>query len=288
LIDDYDLLRATAFEGHSLGFPVTGTVETVEGFDLARVRRHHVERYVGGATVVAVAGPIDVDRAARALERHFGDLPGGELPRVEAPAPQDAMRVKFVNGSSSQTALRIGFRGEGVHAAEEPATETLLRILDDGNSTRLYRRLCDERGLAYDVAAGYEALEDAGLLDVGSDTAHPQAATVLSEILDVIRDVRDAGPTDAELAKAKARHRWGLEEMLDDPGAAADFLADGALRSYAETFAERAERLDAVTADQVRRAAERVFRPASLSAVIVGSQPKRARARLTEILHAFR
>jgi predicted Zn-dependent peptidase len=76
--------------------------------------------------------------------------------------------------------------------------------------------------------------------------------------------------------------------MLDDPGEAADFLADGALRDYAETPAERAERLDAVTVAEARRAAERLFLPEQLSAVIVGPQPKRSRARLADVLRAFR
>ena len=287
LIDDYDLLRATAFEGHSLGYPVTGTVAGLERFDVERVRRHHEQRYVGCSTVVAVAGPIDVEAAARALEAHFGTLPRGAEPATTAPAPQHGLRMTFVKGSSSQTGLRVGFRGTGLHDPNEPPTELLLRILDDGNSTRLYTRLCDERGLAYDVAAGYEASDDAGLLDIGSDTAHAQADTVLGEVLSVVRALRDEGPTEAELEKAKARHRWGLEEMMDNPSEIADFLADCTLRGYARTPSERRDQLEAVTAASVRRAAESLFLPERLSAVIVGLSQRRARSNLEKILRAF-
>jgi predicted Zn-dependent peptidase len=287
LIDDYDLLRATAFEGHSLGYPVTGTVEGLERFDVARVRRHHEERYVGCSTVISVAGPIDVEATARALEARFGVLPRGVPPATTPPAPQRGLRVKFVKSSSSQTGLRVGFRGSGLHDVNEPATEVLLRILDDGNSTRLYTRLCDERGLAYDVAAGYEASDDAGLLDIGSDTAHAQADTVLGEVLSVVRTLRDEGPTEAELDKAKARHRWGLEEMMDNPSEAADFLADCTLRGYARTPSERRDQLDAVTTTAVRRAAEGLFLPERLSAVIVGLPHRRAQSKLEKILQSF-
>jgi predicted Zn-dependent peptidase len=288
LIDDYDLLRATAFDGHSLGYPVTGTVKGLERFDVSRLRRHHDERYVARATVVTIAGPIDVEATTAAVEKHFQALPAGTLPVSTTPEPQDGLRIKFVRSSSSQTAIRIGFRGEGIRDRNEPACELLLRILDDGNSTRLYTRLCDERGLAYDVAAGYEASDDVGLLDIGSDTAHAQAETVLSEILEVVRSLRDDGPTEAELAKARARHGWSLEEMLDDPGNAADFLADCTLRGYAKNFADRRSQIDAVTATDVRDAAQRLFVPSQLSAVIVGPAQRKTRAALEKALSDFR
>lgn len=288
LVDDYDLLRATAFERHSLGYPVTGTVKGLERFDVPRLRRHHDERYVARASVIAIAGPVDVQAAAAAVERHFHALGAGAPPVSTTPDPQRDLRMRFVKSSSSQTALRIGFRGEGLRDPNEPACELLLRVLDDGNSTRLYTRLCDERGLAYDVAAGYEASDDVGLLDIGSDTAHAQADTVLGEILDVVRSLRDDGPTEAELSKARARHGWSLEEMLDDPGVAADFLADCTLRGYAKGFADRRDRIDAVSGAEVRDAAQRLFLPERLSAVIVGPAQRRLRGKLEERLLGFR
>ena len=288
LIDDYDLLRATAFEGHSLGYTITGSVKGLERFDVPRLRRHHDEHYVARSSVVSIAGPIDVDAAARAVEKHFGDLAPGAPQAITPPPEQDGLRVRFVRSASSQTALRVGFRGAGLADDNEPASEVLVRILDDGNSTRLYTRLCDERGLAYDVAAGFEASEDVGLLDIGSDTTHGQADTVLAEILDVVRALRDEGPTAAELAKAKARHGWSLEEMLDNPGEAADFLADCTLRGYANGFEQRREQIESVTAEAVQTAARRLFVPERLSAVFVGPAQRKARATLEERLAAFK
>lgn len=288
LVDDYELLRATAFEGHSLGYPITGTVKGLDHFDVPRLRRHHDERYVGRASVVSIAGPIDAEATIALVEKNFGALPSGELPSTTPPAVQREARTRFVKSASSQTAVRVGFRGPGLCDANEPASEVLLRVLDDGNSTRLYTRLCDERGLAYDVSAGYEASNDVGLLDIGSDTTHAQADVVLGEILDVVRSLRDDGPTRAELDKARARHGWSLDEMLDDPGDAADFLADCTLRGYATGFSERREQIESVTADAVKAAAERLFLPEHLNAVIVGPAQRRTRAKLEERLASFK
>ena len=80
------IVTLASLEDGNTRFPVTGTVEKVEGFDVARVRRHHDEHYVGASTVIAVAGPIDVQAVARSLETHFGDLPRGVAPATSTPA----------------------------------------------------------------------------------------------------------------------------------------------------------------------------------------------------------
>jgi predicted Zn-dependent peptidase len=288
LVDDYDLLRAAAFEGHPLGLPVIGTVAHIDRFDVASLRAHHEKHYVGRGSVVAVVGPIDPEMATRAVERHFGAVPRGEVVVVDAPAPQTASRLRFVKNSSSQTALRVAFRGPGIADASEPATELLLRLLDDGNSTRLYTRLCDERGLAYDVSAGYDAAEDTGLLDIGCEMAHERATTALGEILHVVRELRDVGASAAEIAKAKARHLWGLAEMLDDPGELAEFLADAMLRGYTSSLLARAEQIDAVDANAIAAVAARLFVPEGMTSVVVGLQPKRTEAQLARMLREFR
>jgi predicted Zn-dependent peptidase len=286
-IDDYDLLRATAFEGHPLGLPVIGSVAHVDRLGVDRLRRHHARHYVGSGTVIAVVGPNDGEAVLRAVESRFGGVPRGEPLACEAPAPQTEPRLRFVHHGGSQTALRVGFRGGGVHDPDEPATELLVRLLDDGNSTRLYTRICDERGLSYDVSAGYDASDDAGLCDISSEMAHAETGTVFGEALDVVRSLREDGPTAAELAKAKARHRWSLEEMLDDPGELADYFADAALRGYPTSPAARRDQIEAVSSDEVHRAAERLFRRERLSAVVVGLQPRRARVALARLVERF-
>lgn len=287
LVDDHDLLRALSFPDHPLGRPVTGTLESIESFDSTRLKRHHERFYVGVGTVVAVAGPGDAEESVRAVERRFSDVPRGDLTVTTPPPPQTQARCRYMRHASSQTALRVGFRGTGMTDPDQPAIELILRLLDDGNSTRLYTRICDERGLSYDVSAGYEALRDVGFCDVACDMAHTEAIAVLSEIFGIVRTLRDEGPTPDELDKAKARHRWSIDHMLDDPAELSDFFADATLRGYATTLSDLRDRIDAVDREAVRSAAERLFRRENLNAVILGMQTPRARQALERMIHEF-
>jgi predicted Zn-dependent peptidase len=172
----------------------------------------------------------------------------------------------------------LGFRAPAERDPLEPASEILLRTLDDGMSTRLYRRLCDERGLCYDVSATYEAYGDAGLLDIAAETSHEQTLEVIDELVDIACSLRDSGPSAREVEKAEARYRWQLREMLDSPPELTSFYGLGELTGVARTPEERSALLGSVSAADVRTAAQRVFRRENLCLVVVGNVPRRLRA----------
>ena len=288
LIDADELLGSVAFPGHPLGRPITGLPEQVRSFDPERLRRHHDTFYVGRATAVVAAGPFDPDQVLKELERLFGGLAAGSRPDVEAPPAQSAPAFKFVTHGASQTSLRVGFRAPSFRDRREAATQLLVRVLDDGLSTRLYEHICDRRGLCYDVAAGYEAYEDVGLLDLSADSANERAAEVLSELFNVVRRLRDEGPSDAELDKAKRRHSWQLGMMLDDPEEVASHFAMAELSGTLQHPAERRDQLARVSRDEVVSAARELFVPERLNVVAVGAQNKRSRDKLRQLTLDYR
>ena len=287
LIDADDLLGSVAFGGHPLGFPITGIPDRVKDFDPPRLRRHHASFYVGNNTTLVVAGPLNPESVLRELERLFGGLPGGSRPIVTAPTLQTAPAFKFVAHAASQTCLRVGFRAPSFLDAREPATQLLVRVLDDGLSTRLYEHICDRRGLCYDVSACYEAYEDAGLVDLAAESANDRAMEVLTELFSVVTRLRDEGPSSAELDKAKRRHGWQLQMMLDDPEEVASHFGMAELTGTEQHLATRRDQLAAITRDQVMDAARRLFVASGLNVVAVGAQVKRNRERLQKLTLDF-
>jgi predicted Zn-dependent peptidase len=280
-----DLLRDTCFPAHPLGRPITGTLETLKSFDERSLRRHHRAHY-SSDLVVTVAGKFERRAVARAVQGAFR-LPRSPRVRGASPRPLGGPRLSFVRESSSQTSLRIGFRAPGERHRDEAAVELLLRVLDDGTSTRLYHRVCDERGLCYDVSALFEAYEDVGLFDFAAECSHERAVTVLTEILSVLGELRESGPRREELEKARERHRFQLAAMLDSPADLAAFYGLGELTSFLRTPSERIRWLEKVSVDDVRRVARRVFATHALSAVVVGDVTRAVRRGMTRAVEEF-
>ena len=286
-VDADHLLRALAFPDHSLGFPITGSLSTLESFDVPLLRQHHHARYVAEGSVVTIAGPLDPDATIAEVARLFAALQHGAEPAALPPPAQTGLRFSHVKYTGSQAAVRVGFRAPGEHDPEEPATELLLRVLDDGMATRLYERLCDERGLCYDVSASYEAYSDAGLFDVAADAAPERAEDVVLEIFDVLRSLRDQGPSESELVKAKKRFAWQLAEQDDDPAALSSFYGLGELTGVARTPRDRQQLLEATTLSDVRQAARSLFRSEALNLLVVGPLSAKVRDRIERAARAF-
>lgn len=273
-----DLLREAAFPGHALGYPITGTLATLARFDRAELARHHRAHYTTDL-VISIAGRFSTRGLLRHVARSF-ELPRGKAPLTGPPRPLRGPSVRHVRDTSSQTALRLAFRAPGARDRDEAATELLLRVIDDGTSTRLYHRVCDERGLCYDVSALYESYEDVGLVDFAAECSHQNTPAVLEEIIALARDLAAHGPTEEELEKARARHRFQLDAMLDSPSELGSFYAYGELARLARTPSERARELDAVTREAVRRAATQLFRADRLALLTVGETSASIRRRI--------
>jgi len=273
------------FPEHALGRPITGTLQTLERFDVPALRRHHARHYTS-RLVVTVAGPLPPRAIQRRVAAGFR-LPRGTEPKSPAPKPLRGPIFRYSTEDSSQTALRVGFRAPGERDRDEPAAELLLRVLDDGMSTRLYHRLCDERGLCYDVSAMFEAYDDAGLLDFAADTSHANAHEVLAEILAITDELRRDGPRSEEIDKARARLAWQLREIEDSPNELASFYGLGELTGFARTPEERIARVAGLSLEALRRAAQRIFRRENLAVVAVGKLDRRARSRMERTLASY-
>jgi predicted Zn-dependent peptidase len=289
-VDADNLTRALMYDRHPLGYTITGGLDALARFDERMLRAHHARHYTGENAVLCVAGRLDVDATARAVEQHFSALPQGR--RVSAlPAPpldaQKKPRFSFVENTSSQTDLRVAFRALSERDGREPAVEMLMRVLDDGMSTRLYERICDRLGLCYDVSGMFEAYEDDGVLDIAAGAQHERAIRVAKEVFALLHDLAADGPSDAELEKARDRHLWSVEAMLDDADAVAGFYGLAALAGIARTPMARHEELARVGREELRAAAELVFQPERLSVVAVGLFSESDEKKLERMVRGF-
>src|SRR6185503_8418509 len=156
------------------------------------------------------------------LRKHLAHVAGGTetlpaLPKLARTGP----RWRYVDSQGSQTDVRLSFPTFGEHDGRYVALQLLARILDDGMSTRVHRRICDEKGLAYEAFAGLDPYEDCGVLDLGAAVEHAKTADVVRELLNIVKELRESPPTARELDKAKRRFIWELRALRDDAAAVA-------------------------------------------------------------------
>ncbi len=288
-IDADNLSRELIYPSHPLGYTITGDEKRVRSFDLPMLRDHHAKHYTAASSVLAFSGKVDFDEAFALAEAAFGKLPAGTP--ITSPSPvhtQKKPRARIVENVSSQTELRVCYRGVGENTGHRPAMDMLMRILDDGMSTRLYHRVCDDKGLCYDVSATYDGYEDDGVLDFAAGCQHTRTSIVTREILDLMRELAKDGPTEEELAKARRRNAWEVQGVFDSPEDLAGFYAGGLLFDRFETPEGRLAANSAVTREQVRALAEMVAQPDRLNVLAVGLLEDGEDGRLTDVVKGYR
>jgi predicted Zn-dependent peptidase len=287
LIEVDDLARALCFPGHPLGDPITGRLDALARFDEAALLAHHDRMYVGSAAVVAVAGAFDPRQVFDAFASGMHGLGRGSRIATSPPSQPTGPRYSFVQYSDSQSHLAIVFRAPGHSDEREPAVEMLLRLLDDGMSTRLYHRICNTLGLCYDVSAYYEAWSDAGVVEFTGNCAHERVAALAQEVLDLVARLRDEGPSVEEFVAAKQRACWQHRELFDSPSELTGFYGYAELKQTIRCPIERAVQLENVSLEALRQAAHDLFTPTNLVVVCVGEPNKRMRDKLEKAVRSF-
>ena len=281
-----DLGRAAVFGEHPLGSRIIGSEANVRRFTVEDLRRHYARAYGAANLILTLSGPIDLATIWPVIETSFGALPRGNELSSPAPAMPHQRQLVFEKKSGPQTTVQLLFRGVAERHPLYPAMAILARLIDDGMSTRLHRRLIDELGLAYSVQASPEIFNDCGLYEIEGAAQHKNVEPLVRESLGLITALSSSPPSLEELEKAKRRYRWDLEASFDDPDALAGWFGGAALYHEPLGYSDKIGRLAAVTATEVTSAAH-ALREGGVVVTIVGQMRPKAEAEIRNLIALF-
>lgn len=266
-------LNATLFPGHPYGADARG-----DAASLAAITRDDltsfVKRELGrDRLMVAAAGAISAAELGEAVDKLFGDLPATSTTTPVPPVtPQGLGKTVTVDFPSAQTVVAAAGPGIDRHDPDYYAARLAVHILGGGGfSARLMKEVREKRGLSYGVYAGLIGLDQAPLVFWGGSTQNAKAGEMLQVARDVWAEMAKNGPTAEELAAAKTYLTGSLPLQLDSTPEMADFLLQVRRdRLPIDILDKRDGLINAVTLDDAKRAAARLFDPAKLLTVLAG------------------
>jgi zinc protease len=199
------LLFATAYQRHPYQFPVIGELEIYNQLTQEQVMQYYKTRYVPNNLTFIVVGDVDAEKVRQQLTELFKSYPEKSLKPLFIPAepPQLGRREVHQEFATELTHLSLAWHIPELTNPDVPALDLLSTILGDGRSSRLYRRVREEAGLAFSISAFSYTPGDPGLFGIDAivDPKKREAAEQLA--LRIVDDVKHAGVTAEELAKAK-------------------------------------------------------------------------------------
>jgi predicted Zn-dependent peptidase len=255
----FENFSTAVFANHPLEEPVLGTRESIRALTRDDIHGYWKRRYGAGSMVFAAAGSVDHDAVVEMVAERFGDW-SGESVDHQTSAAQVVSQVNQTRRETEQAHLILG--GPGLARSDERrwAFEVLTHVMGSGMSSRLFREVREERGLAYAVYGFKLAYSDNGAWGVHVGTTPHQTDTALTVIREELAKVVDEGITSEELERAKGSMRGGLALALEDANSRMVRLGRDELAGMPHlSVDERLEKLDGVDLDMVKAVAGDVY-----------------------------
>lgn len=268
----WEMLGATAYVQHPYRWPVVGWMDDLDRMTRAKAMAYYKRHYHPDQAVVIVTGDVQPDVAFRTVETAFGSIPRG--PGVDRRVPEEPIQrgerrttlIRPVQAPAVMLAYHTGARGH----ADYHALAVAERVLSSGRSSRLHKDLVDTRKLAQEVGASAMAGLDPGLFLVYAVPMPGHDAAELEQELQAALDRLAREPiTEQERRKAfdqaRAAHLMGLEKNHD----LGIELGTAAMLGNWRWALDFVPGLAAVTPEQVRAVADRAFRKANRSVIVL-------------------
>ena len=272
-----DVFAGAVFAGHPVAAPVIGSVDTITAMSRTQVAGYYRRRYSPDKMVVAVAGGVDHGDVLRWVRAAFRDRLSAEG-AADAPAAFRAgsgrvrplRQVVVSERDTEQVHLCVGVPSGNRNDPDKTVLAVLTSALGGGMSSRLFRSIREERGLAYSCYAASSAYADVGSFSVYAGCQPEHLGEVAKLIGQELALVAESGLGDSELARVKGQLAGSMVLALEDNESRMSRIGKTLLvRKDFRSIEDELAAIRAVSAADVGALAQRLLsRP--LSAAVVG------------------
>ena len=257
MVAEYLIDRA-AFGDHPLGRTVLGPEENLRSFTREGIVAFRERRWAGTRGGAFLAGNIEHVPAEAELQERFARFPSLPQPDPYVPAPAFAPQKLVEQRDTNQSHLRMIYRPDV--AVADPRARAALSIyttlLGGSMGSRLFDEIREKRGLCYSVSAINHAFADVPILQLSSGLDSAKTVEAYTRMREIVDELRADGPTEEEVARARAYAAGRLVLAFENSGAVARYAANQQIVFGEEIDPDAAiAALDAVTYDEVREVA---------------------------------
>lgn len=279
-----DVFERVLYGNTPLGRDISGDKKTV-----SQIKRDDLVNYLNrfyriGNLVLVVAGKFSTPKVEKLARKYFSDLAAGSLPkRKKLKFLQKNPRVRLAYKKTDQAHFCLGTYGVSYNHPDRFTVGVIASILGYSRTSRIYRRIREERGLAYYVYTIPEFYVDNGLL-------FTQAGVDLQKLSEAISLVKEeyfrlakqkVSPRELKRAKDYLKGRF-LLSLEDSYEIASRYALQVVVEKKIRTPDQTLKLIEEVSANDVLRVAQKIFLPQKLNLAVIG--PYRDRKKFQNLL----
>lgn len=257
-------VRRALYLNHPYGRPVIGWMSEIEELTTEKAMAFYRKHYAPSNAMLIIAGDVTVDRVRQLAQKYYGPIPDFTVParvRPKEPPHHATRRVELRNARVRLPSVSRTYVTPSYATAEKRqahALEVLSQVLGGGSTSRLYRRLVVERGIASSAGAWYSG----DGLDYGEFGvyASPKAGGDIEALEKALFEELDAAVAEGfkteDIERAKklitAQAIYARDGLRAGPNAIGQAFTQGQTIDDVESWPDR---ITAVTPEQVMEAA---------------------------------
>jgi len=278
--DDPPTISSAAFsrilygKGHRYGTPQMGTAETIKAFTVDDLKTFYASMFRPDNATLLVVGDTTTDKVMPLLEKSFGAWKGAgaavveKLPAVEPPKTR---QVYLINKPGSpQSQIRIGSIGVSRSTPDYFPLTVMNTILGGSFTSRLNNNLREVHGYTYGAGSGFDMRLGAGPFYAAAGVQTDKTAEALKEFFNELNAIPKPVPAE-ELSRAKNYVSLRYPSAFETTGDFSRRLEDALVyRLPDDYFAKYVQNIQAVTAADVQRVAQKYVQPDRVIVVVVG------------------
>ncbi len=260
----HEVFSATAFMAHPYGLPVIGWPSDLEALSRAQTEAFFKTHYEPASAVVAIVGDIKPQEVIALVEATFGKIPARpSAPLLATVEPPSSGERRVALEYAAEPQILIGLRKPATDHPDDDVFDMIESLLSQGRTSRLHRRLIQEKQLATTVSAfsDYPGALYPNLFVIGATPRAPHtAAEVEQAVYEELDRLKKEPVSPRELQKILNQVDAGLVRSLRSNSGMASRLSyfQAINGDWRETFRQR-DRIAKVTPEDIRRVASKYF-----------------------------
>jgi predicted Zn-dependent peptidase len=211
-----EILFDQAFTTHPYKHPVIGSMKDLEAATIDDVRDFYRTYYVPSNCTLTIAGDFDLAQVKELVDRYLARVPGNAQP-VQRDIPKEPIPTKEKRVTVSEPwplpAVVVGYHITYDGHPDAYPLHVASKVLSDGQSSRIYRKLVYDTGLALTAFGGANLIEHPNLFFTVAIVNPGQApAAVEKTLIDELEKLKTEQIADRELQRAK--NQWRRDYVL--------------------------------------------------------------------------
>lgn len=250
------------FDDHNYGRPLIGYIKDLDAAKLEEFEAFYMKWYMPNNAVLVVAGDFNKKEAKTWISDYFAAIPKREAPKRVKIIEKERTSEKRVNEYDANIQLPLigmGFKTPSFKERDAKVLDVISTILSDGKSSRLYKKLVDDKKMALQAFSFSRPLEDYSVYLIGSILAQGSSADdLIKEVDEEIVKLQTELISDEDLQKV--RNKFENQFVASNSsirGVATTLATNYLLAGDTNRINKELEIINSITKEEIRAVAKK-------------------------------